>query len=149
MRWLCFTALVVSGTALAAPVPNKTSRDAKELPGVWAAERWGQDGVMGSKNDYRFAPRVEVAETSLAIQRGPLSYPMRYTLDASKTPAHIDMVYAGGPNKGKTVKGIYELKGDTLKLCVAPPGQDRPAALESKKGEPWELFELTRKKSEE
>ena len=149
MRRLSFLALVVSGTALAAPIPNKTSRDAKELPGVWGAERWGQDGVMASKNDYRFAPRVEVAEASLTIQRGPLSYPMRYTLDASKSPAHIDMVYTDGPDKGRTVKGVYELKGDTLKLCVSRPDGDRPAALSSRKGEAWELFELTRKKPEE
>jgi uncharacterized protein (TIGR03067 family) len=149
MRRLSFLALIASGTALAAPVPNKSARDAKELPGVWAAERWGDDGVMTSKNEVRFAPRVEVGEASLTIQRGPLSYPMRYTLDASRTPPHIDMVFTDGPNQGKTVKGVYELKGDALKLCVSPPDGDRPAALASRKGETWELFELVRKKPEE
>ena len=149
MRRLCLLALLASGTALAAPVPNKAARDAKELPGVWAVERWGHDGVMVSKNDVRFAPRVEIGEAGLTIQRGTLSYPMRYTLDTTKTPAHIDMVYSDGPNQGKTVKGVYELKGDTLKLCVSPPDGDRPAALASRKGEAWELFELTRKKPAE
>ena len=31
--------------------------------------------------------------------------------------------------------GVYELEGTTLRLCVSPPGQDRPADLSSAAGD--------------
>jgi uncharacterized protein (TIGR03067 family) len=49
-----------------------------------------------------------------------------------KTPKEIDSTYTSGLNKGKTVKGLYAIDGDTIKYCWAAPGKDRPKAFESK-----------------
>ena len=69
---------------------------------------------------------------------------MKYTLNATKTPSQIDLIFLDGPNKGKTVKGIYQLKGDAFKLCLELPGGDRPGGFASKKGETFHSMELTR-----
>lgn len=45
-----------------------------------------------------------------------------------------DAQYTEGPSKGKTVLGIYELNGDTLKLAWDSPGKDRPKDFKTKAG---------------
>lgn len=54
-----------------------------------------------------------------------------YKLDEAKN--QIDVTIDGGP-KGEqgTYSGLYELKGDTLKIHLALPGQPRPTGFEAK-----------------
>ena|SRR5947207_3285697 len=63
-----------------------------------------------------------------------------FEIRPTKTPKEIDIKSASGPNKGKVLKGIYELDGDTFKYCVAPPGKDRPTELSSKPGSGHMLY---------
>jgi uncharacterized protein (TIGR03067 family) len=50
-----------------------------------------------------------------------------YKVDASKTPATIDWTAETGQRKGMTTKAIYEVKGDTMKLCfVFGANAERP-----------------------
>jgi uncharacterized protein (TIGR03067 family) len=52
--------------------------------------------------------------------------PTRFTIDSSVTPAHIDFL------NSRHQVGIYELKGDTLKICIGMDG-DRPASFQTEK----------------
>jgi uncharacterized protein (TIGR03067 family) len=56
----------------------------------------------------------------------------RYTVDATKTPPHIDMTPDTGKYKGQTLKGVYKLDGDALVIAFAEPGQPRPGDTEPK-----------------
>src|SRR5262249_8269113 len=62
-------------------------------------------------------------------------------VDPAKTPKHYDVTPTTGQLKGLSFSGIYELEGDTLKLCFPVRGKDRPAALASKPGSGL-LFEV-------
>ena len=58
-----------------------------------------------------------------------------YKLDAAKKPKHIDLIALSGPFKDKTSLAIYELSGDTLKLCIFnKESKERPAEFKSEKG---------------
>ena len=66
--------------------------------------------------------------------------------DPSVRPRRIDMTFTEGPEAGKTVQGIYELEGDTYKLCVGLTGKARPVEFASKPGSGHALEVLKRQK---
>src|SRR5919201_3630264 len=47
-------------------------------------------------------------------------------LAPSKSPKTIDVTMTEGLNKGTVMLGIYEIDGDTLKVCFDPHGTTRP-----------------------
>src|SRR5882672_8334418 len=55
-------------------------------------------------------------------------------LDPSKSPKTIDVTLTEGPNKGAVMLGIYEISGDTLKVCFDPEGKKRPTQFKSASG---------------
>ena len=55
-------------------------------------------------------------------------------LDPSKSPKALDVTVAEGPNKGAVMLGIYEISGDTLKVCFDPEGKKRPTEFKGAPG---------------
>jgi uncharacterized protein (TIGR03067 family) len=65
----------------------------------------------------------------------------------TQTPKHFDVTISGGPTKGQTFPGIYELTDDTYKLCFLF-GKGRPTAFESTPGSGLMLQVLKREKQD-
>jgi len=55
-------------------------------------------------------------------------------IDPTKEPKTIDVTMTEGANKGTVMLGIYELDGDTLKVCFDPEGKKRPTEFKSGPG---------------
>ena len=55
-------------------------------------------------------------------------------LDPSKSPKTVDVTMTEGPDKGTTMLGIYEIDGDTLRVCFDPQGKKRPTEFKSAAG---------------
>jgi uncharacterized protein (TIGR03067 family) len=55
-------------------------------------------------------------------------------LDPTKKPKAIDAVRSEGMDKGKPMLGIYELEGESQKVCFAPVGKERPTEFSSAAG---------------
>ena len=55
-------------------------------------------------------------------------------LDPTKKPKRIDVSFTEGMHKGQTVLGIYEIESDAFRVCVARPGDERPAEFSAKSG---------------
>jgi uncharacterized protein (TIGR03067 family) len=72
-----------------------------------------------------------------------------FKVDLSKKPKTLDVTFTDGPEKGKTMLGIYELDGDTYKACFDLTGKERPTKFESKKGTMVVLEVLKREKKKE
>jgi uncharacterized protein (TIGR03067 family) len=69
-----------------------------------------------------------------------------YAVDPTRNPKTLDVTFGDGPDAGKTVKGIYELDGDSCKVCINLGDQLRPTEFASKAGSGLALEQLKRVK---
>jgi len=135
-------AVCVSPNALAADSP---AGDAKAVEGNWTpikAELGGEpmpDAVLKYIRLKLDSGKYE-AFVGDAPDRGI------YTLDSSTAPKSITVTGTDGPNKGKTFPAIYELDGDTLRICYDLAGVKRPAEFKSVAGTKLYLVTYNRKK---
>lgn len=67
-------------------------------------------------------------------------------LNPKGTPKGMDVTGIDGPNKGKTFQAIYELDGDTLKVCYDLSGKGRPTEFKTKEATQLFLVTYTRDK---
>ena len=103
------------------------TRDGKDMP----AER-----VNGYQNTVK-GDKFTINAEGKTAEEGTMK------LDPGKKPKEVELILAGGD---KTALGIYELSGDTYKLCYAPPGKDRPKEFGAKEGTGYTLSVWQRKK---
>jgi uncharacterized protein (TIGR03067 family) len=55
-------------------------------------------------------------------------------LDAASKPKRLTIVGTEGPNAGKTIPAIYEIRGGRLKVCYDLSGKAHPTAFKTAKG---------------
>jgi uncharacterized protein (TIGR03067 family) len=110
-----------------------------KLKGIWQAVSEEVDGHKA--NPEQLEKTFLVIEGDRYTQRLPnASRKGTFKLNPGTTPKQIDITPSDGPDKGKTLLGIYELKGATLRYCVAEPGKDRPREFTGKAGSGCRLF---------
>jgi uncharacterized protein (TIGR03067 family) len=110
----------------------KSSEDAKAIQGTWLPETAELAGkafpeevtksirlVLGDGGTYKVTVGDRVDEGTTKI-------------DPAKKPKTLDIVGTKGPNMGKTFLAIYELKGDTLRVCYDLSGKAHPDDFKSK-----------------
>jgi uncharacterized protein (TIGR03067 family) len=137
---LCL-AVGVSIQAFAASLPD----EAKAIQGNWTpatAELAGQP-----------IPEAVLKTISLQLDAGKYNVSVggdpdkgTYTIDATTTPKSMIVTGTEGPNRGKTFPAIYEINGDTLRICYDLSGAKRPTEFKSVAGTQLYLVTYTRKK---
>jgi uncharacterized protein (TIGR03067 family) len=74
-------------------------------------------------------------------------YPCQFKIDPDKDPKQIDITREIKKGDPRTLRGIYEIKGDTLKVCYfASDTGRRPTEFASMEGVRTGLIVLTRAK---
>jgi uncharacterized protein (TIGR03067 family) len=130
---MAMTALVGSGTVLSQQASEK--EDLKQMQGVWRVVKI--DGQGEDKDELKDA-RVIIRGNKLELRLGKATLRETvFSLDPKKQPKWINIQFElkrgeFGGGKLKEVKGIketspgiYEIKGDTLRLCISGT-QERP-----------------------
>jgi uncharacterized protein (TIGR03067 family) len=128
-----------------APPEEKESarEELRRLQGTWVPLKAELGGVPvkaleGAKltikdNTYRVTAGKETDEGVLELMPG-------------KSPKAMDVKGTKGPNMGKTFPAIYEVKGDTLRVCYDLDGKERPKAFRTEKGKKYFLVTYERSK---
>jgi uncharacterized protein (TIGR03067 family) len=68
------------------------------------------------------------------------------SLDVDSNPKGMKITGVKGPNAGKTYPAIYELHGDTLRICYDLSGAQRPKEFKTVKGTQLYLVTYSRRK---
>ncbi len=120
---------------------DKVKEEANKLQGTWSVTAADRDGTK--------APDDEIKKITLTIKGDKLTArrteEMSFTIDPTQKPKWIDVTYTDGERKGESSQGIYELEGDTLKICVSR-GNTRPNDFETKPESQRHLMVLKRMK---
>ena len=116
-------------------------KDADKLQGTWTIVSSEEDGQPVAKLKgvtFTFAGEKVTMTQNGQEKKGT------FKLDPDKKLKEIDLTEDGS---GNSMKGIYSIDGDTLKLCF-PSGRDgqRPSEFSGKKDAKSALVELKREK---
>jgi uncharacterized protein (TIGR03067 family) len=127
-------------------------KDQDHLQGTWAVTELVANGKPAPEEvvqKMKWTVKGDKLTLSLPGRDGkPATKEFRFKLGPTKSPRTIDLTALDGPYKGTVSLGIYELDGDTLKLCVSnnPRKKDRPGAFDSPPGSQMGLFTMKRGK---
>src|SRR5262245_34668476 len=103
---------------------DKLVGDWNYVSGVRAGDKIDKERLMG---------KVTISKDTITVPAGPdQKFIMAYKIDASASPAKIDIDIKDGPAKGNA-EGLIELKDGELKLIYTPGSGKRPAKFESTK----------------
>ena len=106
-----------------------------ELEGEWSMVSGVSNGQPFDPMGVKYGKRVTKGNETTVLFGPQVYMKFKFTIDPSKNPKAIDYLHTQGPDQGKTQHGIYEIDGKTLKVCLSPVGQDRPADFSTKQGD--------------
>jgi uncharacterized protein (TIGR03067 family) len=125
----------ISDTTTTAQHQTAISSPVTELEGEWAMVSAVLDGVAMNQEMVTWCRRITRGNITRVVAGPQVFVNASFTLDNSRKPQVIDYVNLEGASKGESQAGIFELIGDSLKICMSAPGQPRPADFSSKPGD--------------
>jgi uncharacterized protein (TIGR03067 family) len=138
---------VLATTAWADKPAAKEGKDAKPatLDGTWQVTAFTKDGNEAPKEEADTMKLVISGDTFTVSHREEV-VKGKFKTDATQKPATLDLEVTEGGDKGDSQMAIYELDGDTLRVCTAHNGIPRPDKFESTAGSGHILITLKRVK---
>ena len=137
---------LVAAVLVAAAWSQDAASERKMLEGVWLpsaaelAENPFEEATLKSMKLVIEGDKYTVT-VGKAIDKGTVK------IDPAAKPKTMDIMGDDGPNKGKTFLCIYEIDGDTLRVCYDLTGKMRPTEFKTKKGGLFFLVTYKRAKS--
>jgi uncharacterized protein (TIGR03067 family) len=132
------------------PTDDAFTKELKALAGTWRPVSAENNGYQAPDEDLKGTRWTRDADGKWTMRRGDeaLVWWAVKTIDATKNPRSIDIEVTAGPHKGVIYRGIYELDGDTLRICFALPERtERPTEFSARKGSICALSEFKREKN--
>jgi uncharacterized protein (TIGR03067 family) len=133
MRTLLSLVILV-GLAGAEPPADAVKKDLALLEGEWAMVSGERDGQALPEEYVKTGKRVARDSVSTVTIGDMVILKSKFTIDPAKKPKAIDLVSLEGPTTGQKLHGIYELDGETVRICFASADKDRPTDFTTKEG---------------
>jgi uncharacterized protein (TIGR03067 family) len=141
LSFTCTAILLLSSSIARA---DNTKKDEAKTDGTWVASEAEMSGKKW--------PKKAFANLKLTLKEGEYEVvaesPDKGTVTYNKAadPKEMDIKGVEGPNKGKTVLAIYELKDDKLTICYDLSGKSRPTEFKTQPKTKLFLVTYERKK---
>lgn len=142
--------LILAGSILpAADAKEEVQKVVDQVQGSWTTTSLIFNGKDVSGEGYaklRFIFKGNEAALEGSDQVKKEYARLAFQFDPSTMPRLLDITIKAGTQKDLKVEGIYELKGDELKICVRVTGNERPADFTSAENSQVALLVLKREK---
>ena len=142
--------LIVSKSALPADVPTAS----KAIQGIWLPVK-AELGGNAMSDDALKAITLKLGDgvyevTVVGEPKGHTTIDKgQCKIDETTTPKSLDIKGTDGPNNGKTFPCIFDLDGETLRVCYDLSGKKRPTEFKSPSGTAIYLVTYRRKTADE
>jgi uncharacterized protein (TIGR03067 family) len=119
---------------LFADTPKVDKAELKKLQGKWTVTAHEHGGMKTPAKELTSLV-LEVKGAKMITHEGDKlkEGTSIIALDPKAKPAALDLKVDTSDDAGKVVKAIWKRSGDTLTICVAEPGKDRPTEFDGKK----------------
>ncbi len=126
-----FVLMLASSLTLGLVSDDATRKEHARLEGVWRFVLVEFDGKKQPSVPFATNKMILLKDGSYIVIQGPRVTRGTLKVDPTKTPKHWDPTVTTGPATGRTALGIYELEGDTLKICLPFRTRNAPPKTES------------------
>lgn len=117
--------------------------DLERMQGSWRVKSLIVDGAALSSGMIGQARVVVTQDRFESLGMGAVFVGL-LRVDVSRRPKSLSIKFTRGPEKGNVNHGIYELKGDKWKLCLATKGGPAPHDFVSEPGSGFAIEVLER-----
>jgi uncharacterized protein (TIGR03067 family) len=134
MRIICVALSLVLGLFASSILADDVAKDLKKLEGTWTFDSVEAGGNKLPAEQFK-TMSVTMEGTKYSVKLNDMVVEAAtQKIDSSKSPKTMDVTVTEGPNKGKVYLAIYEINGDTLKVCFDPEGKKRPTEFKGDVG---------------
>jgi uncharacterized protein (TIGR03067 family) len=135
MILLCTLILTASGgTGARMDDKAEVEIELKKFQGTWTFQSVEAGGNEVPAEQFKGITVTYTGDKYTVMQGDEVIQTATMKIDPSKSPKTLDVTVAEGPHKGLVMLGIYEISGDTLKVCFDPEGKKRPTEFKTAAG---------------
>ena len=149
MRLLALSLIVLVSFGAAPAQDDAVKKELTEMTGEWRLVRGEESGEPASEYFVKHLKCVIKGEQFTFEGIEPLTdkaSKLTMKIDTATTPKCIDLKVEAASLKGDVLEGVYEWKGDELKLCLYLGKGNRPLEFETKAGSNRVLFVFKRER---
>jgi uncharacterized protein (TIGR03067 family) len=134
---LAVLGVLIAGLSARGEPPAEVKKELERLQGKWEFVSLvynGKDFFADGKARFDFVIKGDhvTVEGNDAVRKEYAT--LRLKPDPQTTPHCLDIVVTGGAQKDAVIEGIYELKGDELRICAKIGAKERPTEFASPEG---------------
>ena len=113
------------------------TKELEKFQGTWKQLTYEKDGIKEHADEHGWEPSVTFTGNTFVVTLADGSVPIKgtFTVDPTRSPKTIEYTDTFGADAGKTFPGIYILEADLLVFCVGDPGEKRPTAFRTRRGQ--------------
>ena len=123
-------------------------KDKSALKGTWKVTASVSKGEKATADEIKDLFLIFRGDAILVREDGKAHENFSYTLDPAKKTKEIDLILKIGSQKGRIDRGIYEIDGDTLRICIQS-NKDSPRPGEFRSPAASDLWLVTLQRSKE
>jgi uncharacterized protein (TIGR03067 family) len=137
---------MIAAQALEPARAEQMRKERDSLEGTWTLVAQDRSGTTpAGETTHSFAGlKWLVVSDRIVLELGGERVEARYRFDPFRSPKTIDLTPTQGPQRGRTLRGIYELQPALLKVCINSGKGQRPTELVPSPDLRWTLLVLQR-----